>query len=598
MITQRFNIHKSGREIDIEAHHRTENRRVIAECKATASPIGGDEINKSVGALDAERRQKPNVPTTGYFISLSGFTETAREQEQEAGNGRVILLDGNEVINQLVSGNIVISLSKAMERAGECAALADQELRVDENADLIAHESGWIWAIYFGRNKKRSHFAVLVHADGEPLAVDFAQSIVESDRAGASLPTSLKYLAPSVTEAPTEQLSLHAQQEYFKFLESEYGEFTFEGLPADEEVVTRRLRLEDVFVPLHVQPAPQNLWQQNLFPLLPDSPEILTDVGMGIGKKPLLEKLFGSAKPPRPSQSRIPFGAVLKVRSRIAVLAPPGGGKSTLLKRLAIAYAFPARRARLDDVLPNFEWLPLMIRCRQLKEFAESPISDILKMIPRWAEMPDLREPFEFLVNRALREGRVLLLIDGLDEIASDSSRVAFVRQLRTFLSRYPQVSVVVTSREAGFRVVGDVLANHCDHFRIAEFDEYDITRVTVAWHREIEGDKDAIRAESEKLATSICSSARVFELARNPLLLTTILMVHRWVGHIPTKRTVLYEKGIEVLLMTWNVEAHEPLDREEVIPQLAFVSYVMMTEGIQRISEDRLRAILKQAQR
>src|SRR5262245_58668892 len=53
----RLNIHKTGREIDVEARHRTEPRRVLAECKATAKPIGGDEVNKFAGAVDRERRR-------------------------------------------------------------------------------------------------------------------------------------------------------------------------------------------------------------------------------------------------------------------------------------------------------------------------------------------------------------------------------------------------------------------------------------------------------------------------------------------------------------------------------------------------------------
>ncbi|HLP46540.1 MAG TPA: hypothetical protein VK469_11355 [Candidatus Kapabacteria bacterium] len=31
----RLNIHKSGREMDMEAEHRTEKKRMFAECKAT-----------------------------------------------------------------------------------------------------------------------------------------------------------------------------------------------------------------------------------------------------------------------------------------------------------------------------------------------------------------------------------------------------------------------------------------------------------------------------------------------------------------------------------------------------------------------------------
>ncbi len=77
----RLNIHKSGRELDLSADHRLEPRRAIGECKATSEPIGGDDLNKFVGALDAEQEGKH--PVTGYFISLGGFKETAIEQEKQ-----------------------------------------------------------------------------------------------------------------------------------------------------------------------------------------------------------------------------------------------------------------------------------------------------------------------------------------------------------------------------------------------------------------------------------------------------------------------------------------------------------------------------------
>jgi restriction endonuclease Mrr len=78
--------------VDVEAIHWTEKRRAIAECKATETKIGGGAVNKFVGALDAEKRK--DSKTTGYFISLSGFTETAIEQEKEVGEERAILLNG------------------------------------------------------------------------------------------------------------------------------------------------------------------------------------------------------------------------------------------------------------------------------------------------------------------------------------------------------------------------------------------------------------------------------------------------------------------------------------------------------------------------
>jgi restriction endonuclease Mrr len=92
----RLNIHKAGREIDVLAKHRLQSRWVVAECKATAKPIGGDDINKFAGSLQAERRKLgQSAEVAGYFLSLSGFTETALEQERDIGQPpRLTLLDG------------------------------------------------------------------------------------------------------------------------------------------------------------------------------------------------------------------------------------------------------------------------------------------------------------------------------------------------------------------------------------------------------------------------------------------------------------------------------------------------------------------------
>jgi predicted NACHT family NTPase len=106
-------------------------------------------------------------------------------------------------------------------------------------------------------------------------------------------------------------------------------------------------------------------------------------------------------------------------------------------------------------------------------------------------------------------------------------------------------------------------------------------------------GDWPEVREEAEKLAKTICESDRVRQLAKNPLLLTTLLLVKRWVGQLPTRRSVLYGKALEVLLMTWNVEGHQPMELDEAIPQLAFIAFTMMKEGIQRISLRRLNEVL-----
>jgi hypothetical protein len=174
-----LNIHKSGREIDLSADHRLESRRAIGECKATAEPIGGDDLNKFTGALDVEYEDKR--PVTGYFNSLSGFKETAIEQEKQRRRTKIVTLTGPQVVAELVKGRILIPAHKATELAGRCCA-ALQNLTLDHQLELLAHQRGWIWCIYYTQGKARTHF-VLIHSDGIPLAVQLAEEVIAADQA-------------------------------------------------------------------------------------------------------------------------------------------------------------------------------------------------------------------------------------------------------------------------------------------------------------------------------------------------------------------------------------------------------------------------------
>lgn len=153
----RLNVHKSGRELDLSADHRLEPRRAVGECKATSQPVGGDDLNKFVGALDAERHDKR--PLTGYFISLAGFTETALEQEKKRRKTRLVLLTGTQAIDELIKGRILITRERATELAGRlCANLG--ELEFDPTVELLAHEKvlwvshGYLMGRYVGCRQK------------------------------------------------------------------------------------------------------------------------------------------------------------------------------------------------------------------------------------------------------------------------------------------------------------------------------------------------------------------------------------------------------------------------------------------------------------
>lgn len=552
----RLNIHKTGREVDLSAEHRLEPRRAIAECKATTEPIGGDDLNKFVGVLDAERGDGEAI--TGYFISLAGFKETAIEQESQRRKTKIVLLTGAQVVSELIKGRILVPKERATELAGRCCG-ALNHLVLDPEAEFLAHERGWIWAIYYTQGKARTHFT-LVHSDGTPLARVLADKIVAADRICGGELHGLFCLNPIPSPGSDNDSPVAATlAAYRRYIESECGFIQLDGMPADSDVGSRRLRLESLFIPLHLN--------------------IITK----------------DEREPKEVERKA-AGAVLAEHHRLALLAPPGGGKSTLIKRLAIAYADPARRDRIADGLPQRDWLPLFFRCRELRSSARGSFAELLEMLSQRELVRQHAATFLTCVDRALLDGRVLLLVDGLDEISDPGERAAFVCTLRMALQAYPGVAIVVTSREAGFRHVAAHLASVCTYATLAPFDDEDISRLTGAWHREVVGDTEKVRADTEQLAATIVRNDRIKRLAVNPLLLTTLLLVKRWVGSLPTRRVVLYGKAVEVLLMTWNTEAHEPIPEEEALPQLCYVASAMMFVGVQKISRPRLTSLLQEA--
>jgi hypothetical protein len=556
-----LNVHKTGREIDVQGKHRFEPRNVVAECKAHSARMGGEELNKFFGVLTRERFKCAPVPVAGYFVSLSGFTETGIEQEKETGDNRVILLGGEAVVRELERSRVIVPLASATERAGECLQHCGVEDAERESAELLGHDRGYIWAMRYSRNKAPTHLA-LVHADGTPLAESVAREVIDADRKCSGLLHSLTYLAPAPPPPERAAVAAEAAARYRRWLGEECGFVQLDGLPADTDVSATRLKLERLFVPLKAYFLPEAKQEE-----AKEQPKV------------------------------IPIGLMLGESAHLAVLATPGGGKSMLLKRLATAYAFPGRRIEVSDALPEREWLPLFLRCRELKDRACRPIHEILDDLPRFAGMNDPEAAaFREFLHARLRAGQVLLLVDGLDEISEEGARQTFANHLRTFLAIFPKAAIVVSSREAGFRLVAGVVASACRRAKLAPFDENDVQQLCERWNIQVVGDSEKVRTDARELARTIWENERIRTLAENPLLLTTLLVVKRWVGELPRNRVALYREAVRVLIRTWNVEGYAPLDEDETLTQLSYVACAMMEGGIQRIGAKALAKLLDQA--
>ena len=149
---------------------------------------------------------------------------------------------------------------------------------------------------------------------------------------------------------------------------------------------------------------------------------------------------------------------------------------------IALAYALPGRRLKVDDNLPDQNWFLAYIRCRDLGDNVTKSILEIISSITHRAEILKYEQSFQALVEDALQEGRMLFLLDGLDEVSQEKNRICLVNQLRTFVATYPNTRLVVTSREAGFRAVASTLASYCRQYTIDGMDKDEIRLLSLKW--------------------------------------------------------------------------------------------------------------------
>jgi len=362
-----------------------------------------------------------------------------------------------------------------------------------------------------------------------------------------------------------------AIRNYRQFLVRDCGQMTIEGVRADLDTAQRRFDLERLYVPLNVSPSPPAF--------------ALSDPDRDRKLQAWLEE----------HKNPLPFATAFARHKRLALLALPGGGKTLLLKRLAVAYADPDRRQEASDSLPDLKLSPVLIRCREWREHIHKPIPKLLDSISDITGDGSLAGLSTGLAP-LLSQGKLLLLVDGLDEIHDDAARSVFVDNLEKFLDTYPKIHLVVTSREAGFSLVAPSIARFCEQWRIASLDEAAIRLLCDHWHRLMTGDAPEALTESGEVATLVLNNPAVRRLAENPLLLTMLLVVKHGAGRLPPDRVSLYGRAVEVLLDTWNIKGHEPLNPKEAVPQLAFLALQLMKAGQQTATERELLRLLDEA--
>ncbi|HEX4147222.1 MAG TPA: HEAT repeat domain-containing protein [Pirellulales bacterium] len=302
----------------------------------------------------------------------------------------------------------------------------------------------------------------------------------------------------------------------------------------------------------------------------------------------------GSARPAARSR-RAAIGTHLGPSCRLVVLGDPGGGKTTMLRWLATAYLLRYRgdaafSALPDtDTLPAQTWIPVLIRCRDLGEadLCRSFIDFLTQHLLKTELLPDEARVMRAVILDRIARGEVLLLVDGLDEISNARVRAQFCQELERTAARYPAAAIVATSRVVGYRDMPHRMGSAFGHGVIAELNRADKDQFARRWVEVTDEGKpaDEKRKRANELLDALHSSDRIERLTGNPMLLTTLALVKRKVGRLPTRRNKLYAEAVS-LLLNWNPSNYDPIDEDEAFPQLGYLAYEMCSRGVQRLGE------------
>jgi len=249
--------------------------------------------------------------------------------------------------------------------------------------------------------------------------------------------------------------------------------------------------------------------------------------------------------------------------SKLMILGKPGAGKTTFLKHLAIQCI--GGEFQSDRV-------PIFITLKDFAEADDKP--NLLTYIERLIAMPNVGakhldntllsnagsdRPNASPLHNVLHAGKVLLLLDGLDEVREvDKGRV--VQQVQEFLQRFYENQFVITCRIAAREYTFEQFTE----VEIADFDHKQTTEFVNKWF-EAKGELN----KAELFLQNLKKIKPIQELTNSPILLTLLCLVFEDMGSFPYNYAEIYESGTDILLKKWDLKRN--IERDQVYKQLSF---------------------------
>ena len=234
---------------------------------------------------------------------------------------------------------------------------------------------------------------------------------------------------------------------------------------------------------------------------------------------------------------------IANVYDRFWLIGEPGAGKSTTLQRLALQ----AAKEILSTGYYQSKPCPILVNANQFDR-NHSFLAIVADLVKVGSEQ----------VNRWLREGKLWLLVDGLNEVATSEQEYAY-RELHHILSKFDQIPLIVSSRKYGFDNRLDIPVFELLPFTEVMIQDYLERNIPSANHS---------RTLFKQLAGE---KGLLLDLARNPLMLRMLIQVSKE-GNIPPNKGLIFKLFVQwILSRERKVRQYDTFLKEKVLMALAF---------------------------
>lgn len=232
---------------------------------------------------------------------------------------------------------------------------------------------------------------------------------------------------------------------------------------------------------------------------------------------------------------------------RFIVLGKPGAGKTTFLKYLSLAMVH-------QQSLITHRRLPIFVT---LRDWADKKCSLLDYIIEQFDSCGF--EQAGYFVENTLKQGKCLILLDGLDEVSEDASLDSIIREIRDFTDKFYINQYVISCRIAAF--------NHWfERFTDVEMADFNIEQIETFirnWFREYP-------ETAESCLKQLTKSPHLQELSTVPLLLTLLCITFGENNDFPSSRAELYKDAIDALLRNWD--SSRRIRRDDPYKQLSLM--------------------------